>query len=206
MKSKHAFTLIEMLVVIAIIALLSSLLMPVINNALERGRITQCAQRLRSIHMGLVGYAADHGGTMPPPWGLNSKDNKRFGYYINPYLENRDANHYGVQERYRCPDARFYPFLNVHNIGMNPKFSTRPYLDFSNLSNTILVADARSAFSLFYDSGNKTNLHARHRDPTRKGVGAVSAAFGDGHWELVPYERIPTSKPWDQYDLLNPSL
>ncbi len=207
MKNRDAFTLIEMLVVIAIIALLATMIIPASGKVLEKARTMQCSQNLRSIHMALCQYANDHNNTMVPPWGINSSDNKRFGYYIRPYLEGGEEgeNPWGVPERYRCPTANFYP-VNVHSTGMNPNYSTRPYLDFPNLAGSILVADAKSAFSLVYSSSSTTKLHARHNDPNRSATGSVSAVFGDGHWGLIPYPDLPDSKPWDEYKLLNPNL
>ncbi|MDF3131025.1 type II secretion system protein [Kiritimatiellaeota bacterium B1221] len=207
MNKRDAFTLIEMLVVIAIIALLATMIIPVTGKVMERARIMQCSQNLRSIHMALVHYANDHDDTIVPPAGHNSKDNKRFGYYIRPYLEGGEEgeNPWGVPERYRCPTAQYYP-VNVHSTGLNPDYSKRPYLDFPNLAGSIMVADSRSAFSLFYSSNSTTKLHARHKDPNRNATGSVSAVFGDGHWALIPYPDLPDKKPWDSYKLLNPDL
>jgi len=50
---KTAFTLIEMLVVIAIISILASLLMPSLDNAIKMGRSAVCSnnQRQRGIEL-----------------------------------------------------------------------------------------------------------------------------------------------------------
>lgn len=62
---KQAFTLIEMLVVIAIIALLTSLLVPAVSSALRRAKMATCMSNLRQAGLGLTQYAAENRGRYP---------------------------------------------------------------------------------------------------------------------------------------------
>ncbi|MDG2383930.1 MAG: DUF1559 domain-containing protein [Pirellulaceae bacterium] len=54
-KYRKAFTIVELLIVIAIIGLLTAILMPAINSARESARRTQCVNRLRQLAI-----AAEH--------------------------------------------------------------------------------------------------------------------------------------------------
>jgi prepilin-type N-terminal cleavage/methylation domain-containing protein/prepilin-type processing-associated H-X9-DG protein len=65
MKKKTGFTLIEMLVVIAIIALLATLLVPATGKVLGKAQRTKCASQLRQFHQAAVMYATDHEGRLP---------------------------------------------------------------------------------------------------------------------------------------------
>lgn len=64
--TKHSgFTLIELLVVITIIALLLSIVIPLLTRVKERTRRVICQSNIRSFHMAITAYAADHDNLLP---------------------------------------------------------------------------------------------------------------------------------------------
>src|SRR5689334_5527733 len=65
-----AFTLVELLVVIGIIALLVSILLPTLGKARESARTVQCASNLRQVALCFRWYAdqKQHNGFWPAPW------------------------------------------------------------------------------------------------------------------------------------------
>jgi len=62
----RGFTLIELLVVISIIAILLALLLPAIKGVRESARITACASNQHQLALGVVSYANDSFGLLPP--------------------------------------------------------------------------------------------------------------------------------------------
>ena len=61
------FTLLELLVVMAIIALLAALLLPALARARESGRRTACGQNLHQLSLALTLYAGDNQDVLPAP-------------------------------------------------------------------------------------------------------------------------------------------
>lgn len=61
----YAFTLIELLIVIAIISLLVSILLPSLTKARRRARAVMCLNNLRQMHLHLMYYVSDNEGCLP---------------------------------------------------------------------------------------------------------------------------------------------
>ena len=73
-KAQHGFTLIELMVVIAIIALLAGLLLPFISRSRDRALTASSLSNLRQLHMLFVNYSVDRRGLFPTTTGNTTKD------------------------------------------------------------------------------------------------------------------------------------
>jgi prepilin-type N-terminal cleavage/methylation domain-containing protein len=62
----EAFTLVEMLVVIAILGILAALLLPALAKGKEAARTTKCISNLKQIGIGIHLYATDHDDELVP--------------------------------------------------------------------------------------------------------------------------------------------
>ncbi len=62
---RSAFSLIEMLVAVAILLVLAALLAGAVTKAQSKARLTGCIQHLRQLQLGWQMYADDHAGALP---------------------------------------------------------------------------------------------------------------------------------------------
>ena len=83
-SGSRAFSLIEILVVFAIISFLAALLVPAVQSAKENARRIQCTSNMKQIGLAFRLYADDHYGKYPMSWetvGGNSNNwESRLGY------------------------------------------------------------------------------------------------------------------------------
>jgi prepilin-type N-terminal cleavage/methylation domain-containing protein len=76
---RSGFTLVELLAVIAIVALIIAIFLPGLTQAMERARQVKCKNNLRNIGMAMIAFADDHDGRLnacyywpssPKPWQM----------------------------------------------------------------------------------------------------------------------------------------
>ncbi len=84
---RKAFTLVELLTVVAVLAILGSLLIAVIGGVKAKAHQAACASNMRQIGFGLQLYANDHGEY---PKANTTDLNESWIYTLSDYLEDLD--------------------------------------------------------------------------------------------------------------------
>ena len=130
-KSTSGFSLVELLIVIAIITLLLQMLFPAVQSVREAARRTNCANSLRNLGLAVQLYESAH---MALPLANNNEPNHNCVQFLLPYLEQAALfDKYDFDEDWdsernqpltdtelnilRCPTApRDYPYVSDYAV------------------------------------------------------------------------------------------
>ncbi len=161
---RRAFTLVELLVVVAVVSSLLGILVPVVGKARAYARRGACRSQLHSIGMALRMYVDDNRNRMPVAAQLPSKEPNlpTITEVLLPYVKER--------ETMRCPADREDSYFEKEGTSYEyPHYLRGMPVDRSFLgkrwgeTNTPVLWDFRP-------------FHGREGRP-----GAMNFLFGDGH-------------------------
>jgi prepilin-type N-terminal cleavage/methylation domain-containing protein len=140
-KRRNAFTLIELLTVVAVIAVLAGLALPVLGRIVDGGQQAAEVSAARALIAGYLSHAADNNNQLMPGYkkpeaGTTLKDGpdgnlishseaqQRYAWRLAPYLDYDIGTLLVGNARYAPPDDGMYHYLvSVYTVmGMNTSF------------------------------------------------------------------------------------
>ncbi|WP_269522160.1 type II secretion system protein [Coraliomargarita parva] len=205
---RRAFTLIELLMVVAVIAVLTALLLPVGRSMLVKARQAKASEQMRQIGFALQCYSMEHNQTYPPvavagvPW-----DREALDAYLSKYdpkgrpvfdgggnAESTDGA--DVRRAYSAGGAMFG--VTKWNQAINTS-KARPIMTIRNAEKAVLIFDARVTWRGLCRDGTdwsrissdiqntsldgNTNIDYRHK-------GQAQFFFADLHVEALTPEQV----------------
>lgn len=116
MKRRKGFTLVELLIVIAILAILAALLFPAFAKAREKARQATCTSNLKQLGMAMEMYLQDYDESFPyqrtPCWMSRGTDTGLcWPEQVHPYVKNVQVLRCPSGPSEGCQYARCYPEL-----------------------------------------------------------------------------------------------
>ena len=112
-RASRAFTLIELLTVIAIIGILAAIIIPTVGKVRASAKSTQCLSNLRQIALAISLYPQDNKGYYPRGGSNPSPDGTLVNYAkaVYPYIPNRGNTATGVitNKVFVCPSEALQP-------------------------------------------------------------------------------------------------
>ena len=139
LRSNRAFTLVELLVVIGIIAVLISILLPVIGRAREQARGVQCMSNLRQLGTAALLYSHDNKGLLLPmgyTTGVNDNLNMwpvilvSGGYMPKTGITDPNDSRVAYTTAFFCPSARIDApamGLDLYPTSIDDALAARPW-------------------------------------------------------------------------------
>ncbi len=224
---KRFFTLIELLIVIAIIAILASMLLPALSRARDRAKSISCVNTLKTFSTGLALYASTCNDHIVPcrleqGWERNITFKELLGATKHDVMSDGDLT-FGFPKHLICPMA-----TSAVETGKNGNRNVRKSYGYNAGCDVVANGGTWATTKLtrvttphlrlsFADAVADGNLQYGHTDPLkyldgqegttnqcvayRHGNNLCNAAWLDGHVAVTHFAKLRLTGPQGPFDL-----
>src|SRR3954447_16410272 len=176
----HAFTLVELLVVIGIIAVLIGILMPALSKARAAANMTACKSNLQQIGNASRMYANDNKDRYPDDWTVG------LCVYRRGYQERNPADPFSLPEVYGLPSLfQIHGYIKGPGVWLCPSALDK-FRDYKNTYVWTLLSTKITSTNA-YPAG----LWTSRRRGDNKGTGTNPTPNADLFWVTENLLNIP---------------
>ena len=159
---RRGFTLMELLIVIAIIALLVGILLPVVTRAREMANRTVCLSNIRQLQLGWLAYAEEHKGhfcTADLSYRVPILNTPEF-MNVNAGWIRQSPNAFTID----FPNSRMWPYVHDINVYYCPN-DTRPVKGtYDPIFGPVVSYGINPLMGIAYISGDFVHWGASHEE------------------------------------------
>lgn len=201
---RSAFTLIELLSAIAVLAILGAILIPAIGNVRQSAKETQGLSNLRQIGLAAVLYGNEHNGKLPSQREARANGENHWSMIMEAYTGTSEGQRSAI---FVDPSSSVSPEYNAPQFILNPfvappaGFSQRTYLlhQVPARSNVIYAADGILDSHAGWAQQDMWNLGGQGQIWSSP-VSMWAAAYGGNPKEPIAYQDI-VAKPGGDGDI-----
>ena len=203
--SVAAFTLVELLVVIAVVAILIAMLFPAVGRARASAEQVACSSNMRQLFTVAALYAADNNGAIPPgragwsstqywPWIYSAQMGQN--YVTTPPRPPRLDTPFVCKSAYRMGSYFNYAGLMcTYSViaGIAPSLVNA---NWSGVQRPFAALPNPATTSFMVDGGGGSFCYSFYTAPTfvYPHNGKMNVLFCDGHMEVRTKAEIPTAQ------------
>ncbi|OQA82379.1 MAG: hypothetical protein BWY31_03196 [Lentisphaerae bacterium ADurb.Bin242] len=216
------FTLIELLIVIAIIAILAGMLLPALNRARESARTINCGSQIRQVaHLHLL-YAGDYKDLLPSPWKSYGGNASVQEWYYQSYLASNYLGNKWNRNLLLCPTllpaklkalngaswvGTLYGSNSVAIEGISSGWfeieKNRPLSRIPFASRGCLMLENYGHGIFDCRTTSLGNLATGNANPAFNHSGQANGVFFDGHLEKLKRRQVPCYESYPSAGVAN---
>lgn len=176
---KRAFTLIEAVVVVAIIVILAAILFPFPHRNGDNARRSSCQSNLKQIGLALIQYTQDYDDKFPR---VSQKGSRGWSQDIQRYAKS--------WQLFQCPSTSNH-VLKTTDYFYNPRFQGLKIEDLPSMNQTIMSGDGPDDAPLSsHLSGLPTDATTNENSFAQRHLNTANYLFADGHVKALKPEKI----------------